>query len=52
MQYKQVRVKKETYEKLAKIAGILQVRTGKFVSLSDAIEYLIEENKKIAKIKI
>ncbi|MEM1544468.1 MAG: hypothetical protein QW795_07275 [Candidatus Bathyarchaeia archaeon] len=51
MRYKQVRVRESTYKKLILIAGILQIRYGKKFSISDVIDYMIEQQK-IVELKI
>jgi len=50
-EYKQIRVRKETYEALVEITSKLQVMMGKKVSFSDAIDYLIK-NRRDKKIEV
>ena len=39
-----IRVKRDTYERLALLAGELQMRMKRFVSVDDAVRFLIAKN--------
>ena len=41
-----IRVKRDTYERLALLAGELQMRMKRFVSVDDAVRFLIAKNDK------
>lgn len=47
---KSIKISKETYEELSAIAGELQVKTKRFVSIDEAMKYLIRRSKKGKKI--
>ena len=38
----QLKIDEEIYQKLVKIAGIIQAKTGRKISLKDAIAYLVD----------
>ncbi|XHH08728.1 MAG: VapB-type antitoxin [Candidatus Bathyarchaeia archaeon] len=47
---KAIKISKETYAELSAIAGELQIKTKKPVSIDEAMKYLIRKNKKGKKI--
>jgi hypothetical protein len=47
---KTIKVSKETYAELSQIAGELQVKLSRPVSLEDAIKHLTKKRKKVTKI--
>ncbi len=47
---KAIKISKETYAELSAIAGELQIKTKRSVSIDEAMKYLIRQNKKGRKI--